>query len=352
MSMVPRSLRSLWRTGEQTLSDGDQTFSEGDQTSSDADQSLSDRDQAAAQADQQVSDREQAIADRQFEAADSSLQPNRLPEYEKAHAERVEGTMSRAATAAVRSMISAERDEQAEQRDQRARDRDLIAEERDQVADLADQEASALAREIGEAETPAKLALEAAAAARSLAAAARSKAASDREQAARDREAAARDREFLRDEMERSQLDELTGAYRRGMGEILLRHEISRAKRLGAPLTLAFVDADRLKETNNRAGHAAGDALLRQIHNALQARLRPYDPIVRWGGDEFVCTISGVIPAEARIRIEQAAVDLGALDPPSAITFGVAAMEPGDTLATLVGRADTAQREAKEQKRE
>jgi diguanylate cyclase (GGDEF)-like protein len=352
MSLLPRGLRTLWRTGEHAASDADQTLSEADQTSSDSDQSLSDRDQAAAQADQQVSDREQALADRQFDATDASVQPSRLPEYEKAHAERDEGTMSRAATAAVRSMISAERDAQAEQRDKHARDRDLIAEDRDQVADLADQEADALAREIGEADTPAKLALEAAASARSLAASARSKAASDRERAASDREAAARDREFLRGEMERSQMDELTGAYRRGMGEILLRHELARAKRLGATLTLAFIDADRLKEINTRSGHAAGDALLRQIHEALQARLRPYDPIVRWGGDEFVCTVSGVIPAEARIRLEQAAIDLGALDPQVSITFGVAAMEPDDTLASLVGRADTAQRKAKEAKRD
>jgi diguanylate cyclase (GGDEF)-like protein len=203
----------------------------------------------------------------------------------------------------------------------------------------------------GEADALAKLALEAAASARSLAATARTKAASDRERAAQDREAAARDREFLRGEMERSQLDELTGAYRRGMGEILLRHEMARAKRLGAPLTLVFIDTDGLKETNTRSGHAAGDALLRQVFKGLQARLRPYDPIVRWGGDEFVCTVSGVIPAEARIRIEQAEVDLGSLEARVCITFGMTAMESGDTLASLVGRADTAQREAKEKKR-
>lgn len=350
MSLLPRRLRSLWRTGEQSASDADQTLSEADQTSSDSDQSLSDRDQAAAQADQQVSDREQALAARLLDAADESERPRRLREYEEAHAERDEGTMSRAATAGVRAMISAERDAQAEERDRNARDRDLIAEERDQVADLADQEAEALAREIGDAGTSAKLALEAAASARSLAASARSKAASDRERAARDREAAAADREFLRGEMERSQLDELTGAYRRGIGEILLRHELARAKRLGAPLTLAFIDADGLKETNTRSGHAAGDALLCEVHNVLQARLRPYDPIVRWGGDEFVCTVSGVIPAEARIRIEQAAIDLGTLDPAASITFGVAAMEHTDTLGDLVSRADAAQRKAKEEK--
>ena len=352
MSLLPRSLRSLWRTGDHAASDTDQTLSEADQTSSDTDQSLAERDQAAAQADQQVSDRDQAVADRLLDAAGSSERSSQLPEYERAHAERDEGTMSRAATAAVRAMVSAERDVQAEQRDKQARDRDLIAAERDQVSDLADREAATLAREVSEADTPAKLALEAAASARSLAAAARTKAAADRERAAADREAAARDREFLRGEMERSQLDELTGAYRRGLGEMLLRHEMSRANRLGGHLALAFVDADDLKATNTRSGHAAGDALLRQVYKGLQARLRPYDPIVRWGGDEFVCTLSGVTPAEARIRIEQAGIDLAALDPRVSVTFGVAAMESGDSLADLVSRADAAQRTAKEEKRD
>jgi len=351
MSLLPRSLRSLWRTSQQTAADVDQTLSDADQTSSDSDQSLSDRDQAAALADQQVSDREQAVADRQLDAAGLSERTSRLPEYEKAHAERDEGTISRAATAAVRDMISTERDAQADQRDRQADNRDQNAKERDQASALADQEAAKLAREVNEADTPAMLALEAAASARSLAATARTSAASDRERAASDRQAAAHDREFLRGEMERSQLDELTGAYRRGLGEILLRHEMSRANRLGGNLTLAFVDADNLKETNTRSGHAAGDALLQQIYKGLQARLRPYDPIVRWGGDEFVCTLSGANAAEAQLRIEQVDDDLAALDPGVSMTFGVAAMEPDDTLAALVGRADAAQRRAKAEKR-
>lgn len=351
MSLIPRTLQSLWRTGGQAASDVDQTLSEADQTCSDSDQSLSDRDQAAAQADQQVSDREQAVADRQLDAAGSAERADRLPAYERAHAERDEGTLSRAATAAVRTMVSAERDAQAEQRDKSARDRDLIAEERDQVSELADQDAATLAREVSDAGTPAQLALEAAASARSLAAAARTKAASDRERAASDRDAAARDREFLRAEMERSQLDELTGAYRRGLGEMLLRHEMSRANRLGGNLTLAFIDADGLKETNTRSGHAAGDDLLRQIYSGLQARLRPYDPIIRWGGDEFVCSVSGIAASDAHLRIEQAGIDLATLDPKVSITFGVATMDSGDTLAALIARADTAQRKAKEAKR-
>jgi len=349
VSLLPRRLRSLWRSGDQSASDADQTSSEADQTSSDADQTLSDRDRAAALSDQRVSDREQELADRQLDAGGATERAVQLPEYERAHAERDEGTMARTATAAVRTMISTERDAQAERRDESARNRDRIAGERDQVADLADEEAETLAHEVGEIEPAVKAALEAAAAARAHAASARVKAAADRDRAARDREAAARDRELLRTELERSQLDELTGAFRRGLGEILLRHEMSRANRAGGPLTLVFVDADGLKETNTRSGHAAGDALLRSIFGALQANVRPYDPIVRWGGDEFVCTIAGVSLAEARRRIERARSDLDGQSPAVSVTFGLAAMRPDDTLAALVGRADAEERKAKEE---
>jgi diguanylate cyclase (GGDEF)-like protein len=344
----PRANRNL---DEQGRSEVDQTLADADQTVSDTDQSLSDRDRAAANVDQEASDREQAVADRYMETARLTGDAGRLGEYERAHAERDEGTISRAATAAVRALISGERDEQADRRDENARDRDEKAAGRDLIAGRAERQAETLAAEVGEVDARAKQAFEAAASARSLAAAARARAATDRENAARDRKAAAKDREFLRGEMERSHLDELTGAYRRGLGEILLRHEMRRAERQGGELTLIFIDADDLKQTNARSGHAAGDALLRQVFDGVQAKLRPYDPIVRWGGDEFVCTISGISTADARTRIESAQTALRGLEPRVSITFGLSTMGPDDTLATLMDRADQAQRTAKQARR-
>lgn len=350
--MSPQSRRRSTReSDDQELSVRDQTLSDADQTSSDTDQSLSDRDRAAAEVDQDASDREQAVADRLIETARLTGDGGPLAEYERAHAERDEGTVSRAATAAVRALISGERDEQAEIRDENARLRDDTATGRDQLAELADRRAAELAERVGELDARARHAFEAAASARDLAAATRVRAAADRENAARDRAAAAQDRKFLRDEMERSQLDELTGAYRRGLGEILLRHEMRRADRQAGELTLVFIDADDLRQVNARSGHAAGDAFLQQVFGGVQAKLRSYDPIVRWGGDEFVCTISGISTAEVRARIEEAQVDLGRLEPPVAITFGLATMEPEDTLVLLMDRADEAQRKAKREKR-
>lgn len=264
-----------------------------------------------------------------------------------AQVEQGNDTLARIATALVRERVGAELDVQAIRRDENACFRDGAAAERDEAADLADRTAEELARTANESDPNIKNAHEAAAEARRRAAAARATAAEDRLRAAQDREAAARDRELLRAELERSHVDELTGAYRRGIGEVILCQEIERGKRSQGNLVFVFVDVDRLKETNSRFGHLAGDAVLRHVYTALHARLRPYDPIVRFGGDEFVCAISGTSLEGARDRISDAQLDLAKLDPNVSISTGLVAMEDADTLATLIGRADAVLREAR-----
>lgn len=88
-----------------------------------------------------------------------------------------------------------------------------------------------------------------------------------------------------------SRLDELTGALRRGPIARALTREVARAHRHKAALTVALVDLDHLKEVNDNYGHAAGDAALKALVDAFGQRLRPYDLIGRWGGDEFVCAL-------------------------------------------------------------
>ena len=351
MVRLPRFLRERGHWSEQNASDADQTSSEADQTSSDADQSISDRDQAAAESDQRISDRDQEAADLEFRADPSSADAGRLRAYEEAQAKRGEGTLVRSATSAVRAHVSAERDTQAIRRDETARLRDENAELRDSAADLADQEAAELAGSLDEIDPPTRTALGAAAAARSKAAIARARAAADRRDAARDREAAAHDREQLQAELRHSQLDELTGAYRRGIGEILIGHEIERARRTKSGLRLAFIDVDELKQTNDNLGHGAGDSALRRVFAGFQGRLRPYDPIIRWGGDEFICAIPGTTEEEAVGRVAAARSDLADLDPRVFVSTGLSTLEAEDTLTTLVARADATMIEARRQRR-
>jgi diguanylate cyclase (GGDEF)-like protein len=261
--------------------------------------------------------------------------------YELSRTERAKGTLDRHAATLVRAQVSFERDTQAKQRDEVARHRDRVAEERDRVAEEHDREIKRVGEELASGDPRARRALEALAEMRDRSAAERMRAAADRSRAARDRAVAAEDRKHLLAEVERAHLDDLTGAYRRGMGEIALVNEIERARRSKHALSLAYVDCDALKAVNDRRGHGAGDDLLRELVGVLRSKLRPYDSVVRWGGDEFVCTISDADLDDARRRFEGIREALGKATG-EAVTVGLAALDDRDTLETLVARADAA----------
>ena len=325
---------------DQAASASDQSTADKDQTASDVDQTASDRDQAQADADQRSSERDQAASDRDLAGrATGDAQMERT--HELSRAARAQATLDRHAATLVRSQVSAERDEQADKRDRIALDRDRVAEERDRVAEVHDLEVRRVGEELDTADPRAMQALSALAEMRDKAAAQRMQAAADRARAGKDRADAAADREHLLAELERAHLDDLTGAYRRGMGEIAVINEIERARRSDQALVLAYVDSDDLKGVNDREGHAAGDALLRDLVAVLRSKLRPYDPVVRWGGDEFICTISGADLDDARNRFEEIRLAL-AEKGGAPVSVGLAALGEDDTLETLVERADAA----------
>ena len=328
---------------DQTVSDRDQSAADADQSASDTDQTASDREQAAAEADQRASDRDQRAANHDL-AGFGDPDPSRRRAFEDTRSQRSEGTLDRQMTALVRAQISEERDSQAERRDEHAIARDLVADDRDREAEQRDREAEDVL-ESEPAESPA--AIEAAKALRQRAAEDRHRAAEDRHRAGEDRTQAARERHELYDQLESAHLDELTGVYRRKLGEAVLLHEIQRAQRLRRDLVLAYVDVDGLKAVNDSSGHAAGDELLRNAVAALRSRLSPHDPIVRFGGDEFVCIFTNITLEEGRRRLEEAN-ELLSQTAGSSITVGLAAVQQGDTLEVLLARGDQALVEAKQ----
>jgi len=164
----------------------------------------------------------------------------------------------------------------------------------------------------------------------------------ERELAAKDREHAATDRREALVELERAHTDDLTGAYRRGSGQIRLQEEVDRARRTGECLVLAFVDVNGLKETNDRDGHTAGDARLREVVDAMRSKIRSYEPIVRYGGDEFLCSFAGIEIAQVRARFDEIEALLSAGVDSGGLSVGLAELKDGDTLAELIDRADAA----------
>jgi diguanylate cyclase (GGDEF)-like protein len=143
-------------------------------------------------------------------------------------------------------------------------------------------------------------------------------------------------------ELERAHTDDLTGAFRRGAGETVLQQEMDRATRSGNGLVLAFVDVDGLKATNDQHGHQAGDARLRDVVSAMRSKIRSYEPIVRYGGDEFLCSFAGVDIQGVRTRFEEIDALLDERPGGCSISVGLAVHQPEDTLPSLIDRADAA----------
>lgn len=164
----------------------------------------------------------------------------------------------------------------------------------------------------------------------------------ERNHAVLDRRGAHGDRDNAASDRWSASLDELTGSYLRRPGLLQLERDLGRAKRNGESLVVAFADVDHLKVGNDPRGHSAGDHLLQQCVQTLQAHLRPHDLVIRYGGDEFVCVIAGLELENVAHRLADVSGLLAEGSPPGAFTFGLAQLQPDDTAYDLIDRADAA----------
>ena len=167
------------------------------------------------------------------------------------------------------------------------------------------------------------------------------------------------DREHFTAELSRmielSLTDELTGLPNRRAFMQRLQDEVARAHRYGTPLALAIIDIDRFKPINDRYGHAAGDAVLREYARHVLSAFRHHDLVARYGGEEFAVLFPGTTPAgvrraleKARARVHGHTVEVGGQRLPlPTFSAGVAMLHPEENGQDLIRRADQALYQAK-----
>ena len=155
--------------------------------------------------------------------------------------------------------------------------------------------------------------------------------------------------------------DELTGAFNRRHLIQLLAEERERAGRTGQPFAVALFDLDHFKSVNDAFGHAAGDAVLRHFCSAAHDTMRTTDRFARYGGEEFVLLMPvGTDAAAAALATERICTSialqdwkavLGGHDHAVTVSAGIATWRVGETLESVLARADVALYEAKERGR-
>ena len=120
---------------------------------------------------------------------------------------------------------------------------------------------------------------------------------------------------------EHASTDALTGLANRRSWDDQLARAIAHAERTHETLSVAVCDVDELKQLNDREGHAAGDALLRDVAKRWRDEARAADLIARIGGDEFAILLPGADEVAAQDVVDRL---VQTLPPGIAVSFGIA----------------------------
>jgi diguanylate cyclase (GGDEF)-like protein len=162
-----------------------------------------------------------------------------------------------------------------------------------------------------------------------------------------------RARETLRDQAAR---DGLTGLWNRVSILEILDREISRARRERSPVAVVMADLDSFKAINDLCGHLTGDHVLGLAARRMQANIRQYDSVGRYGGEEFLmvlpgCDLEGAMAQAERVRSAIAAEPFAVPEQSRRVTcsFGVAVADGSVRINShrLVREADAALYRAK-----
>jgi diguanylate cyclase (GGDEF)-like protein/PAS domain S-box-containing protein len=143
-------------------------------------------------------------------------------------------------------------------------------------------------------------------------------------------------------------IDDLTRLPNRRHFDMHLDRRLAELGRFGWPFGVLMIDIDHFKLVNDRAGHHAGDDVLRLVARTLSANCRSFDTIARWGGEEFTAIIANVGEDELRRVAEKlrAMVEASELRESEyaplqiTVSIGGALAQSNETASDLVKRAD------------
>lgn len=142
--------------------------------------------------------------------------------------------------------------------------------------------------------------------------------------------------------------DGLTRMYNHRCFQEHIRAEAARAQREKRPVCLIMADLDHFKRFNDSYGHPAGDRLLCAVADTFRATLRPYDPVYRYGGEEFAVLLPNHDTAEGakvaeRLRSALAALRIGVAGGQqvgTTMSLGVSGYRPVEPVSAWIERTD------------
>jgi diguanylate cyclase (GGDEF)-like protein len=139
--------------------------------------------------------------------------------------------------------------------------------------------------------------------------------------------------------------DGLTGLYNRRYLEQVAEHLFSRAVRYREPLHVLMLDIDHFKKVNDKLGHQVGDEVIQSVSATIQSIIRTSDTVARYGGEEFIAFLvqsNSEITQFIANRIRDGIASTQFPDVPWQVTIsiGVAGLQDGDTVDSLIDRAD------------
>ncbi|HVI25055.1 MAG TPA: GGDEF domain-containing protein [Xanthomonadaceae bacterium] len=145
--------------------------------------------------------------------------------------------------------------------------------------------------------------------------------------------------------------DPLTGALNRRAMTRELRLAVEAKARHGASFGLAMLDVDDFKRINDEHGHEAGDQVLVDLVALIRGHVRKLDQVYRLGGEEFLVLFTAVdeaaLPALCESLRAAVARQLRGGGQPVTASIGCAMLQPGESVASWLARADAAMYAAK-----